>query len=85
MTNSNEIKCKQIIERNNKISSSGFLYSLCNRTAKYRVRLNNPINGNLIEINLCGIHFKAAQKNCTSINKKTGFNSNFEFEILQNH
>ena len=71
--------CKETIQYD---SNGVYLYHTCNKKAKYHIDYISPINGKQKTSYLCGLHFRAAQKNAASILKKTGFDCDFKFNIL---
>lgn len=63
-------KCTQYIEVRNPLAFGGLSYHLCDRPVKYKVSYISPIRGNKIEQELCGRHFRAAQKNASRLKEK---------------
>jgi len=77
------MNCKEIIEDLNPVAFTGATYRQCGRPAKYNVKYRSgTISNKLIQKCVCGLHFKQIEKNVSSINKRTGYDFQFEYKKL---
>ncbi len=71
--------CKETVQYE---SNGHYLYHQCGKEAKYFIEYISPINGKPKQANLCGLHFRASQKNAARILKKTGFDCDFKYKAI---
>jgi len=79
------IKCKDTIEEKNGIAFGGLAYYPCDRPAKYNISYIETRKGTPQSRNVCGIHFKSAQKTAAILLNKHRYDCKFTFtELIDN-
>ena len=76
----NKYLCNITVETNNNIGSS--LFYKCSKLAKYKVNFKEGTSGKLITQYLCGIHYKALEKNVAKLKNICDYDSELKVEIL---
>lgn len=76
-------RCKDTIEEKNGIAFGGLSYYPCDRTAKYTIFYIETKKGTHKSRNVCGIHFKSAQKTAKRLLEKYNYDCKFTFIELK--
>lgn len=74
--------CNRTIESRNPIAAGGFSYNPCGRKLKYRISYKSGTTGRLVNEEVCGVHFKSAEKLYKKL-LRLGYDNNFKFSKLR--